>query len=250
MVEFVPLRCSRQALAHRDRPLNVDIFAAKYDRNGLFVWATRAGGTDFDLVGRIQRLVPSFGGGDDVVGIGLPDERLGVPIVGVDESVEGGLQGDERGEDAAFEPPFGEHGEEGLDCVELGTRRGCEVKHPARMAGEPLLHLGLLVGAVVVEDDWIPAAMRCFRSCIDGQLADRTMRTRHRFAPERPSGKMALDRMIRQVPGRRYRLCNEPLGTHQGRQRERTPVIAGARSRDARLEHLTTSIIRFSLGQN
>ena len=30
---------------------------------------------------------------------------------------------------------------------------GREVKDPARMAGEPLAHLGLLVGAVVVEHD-------------------------------------------------------------------------------------------------
>ena len=46
----------------------------------------------------------------------------------LDEAVDGGLQGDEGGEDAAFRPALGELGEEGLDRVEPGTRRGCEVK--------------------------------------------------------------------------------------------------------------------------
>ena len=53
----------------------------------------------------------------------------------------------------AFQAAFGELGEEGLDRVEPGTRRGCEVKDPPRMANEPLPHFGLLMGAVVVEDD-------------------------------------------------------------------------------------------------
>jgi len=39
-------------------------------------------------------LVPFFGGGDDGVGIGLPDERLGGAVVRLDEGVDGGLQGD------------------------------------------------------------------------------------------------------------------------------------------------------------
>jgi hypothetical protein len=66
-------------------------------------------------------LVPSFGGGDDSVGIGLPEERLGVLIVGVDEAVDSRLQRHKRVEDAAFEPPFGELGEEGLERVEPGA---------------------------------------------------------------------------------------------------------------------------------
>ena len=42
------------------------------------------------------------------VGVGLPDERLGVIVVGLDEAVDRGLQVDQRVEDAAFEAPPGE----------------------------------------------------------------------------------------------------------------------------------------------
>jgi hypothetical protein len=60
----------------------------------------------------------SFGGGEDGVGIGFPNERLGVAVVGLDELVDGRLQRDEGREHAAFEPAFGERSEHGLDGVE------------------------------------------------------------------------------------------------------------------------------------
>ena len=98
-------------------------------------------------------MVPSFGGGDDGLGVGLPDERLGLTVVRRDEAVDGLLQGDHRGEHAAFELALGELGEQGLDRVQPGARGGGEVEDPARVPGQPAPHFGVLVGAVVVEDD-------------------------------------------------------------------------------------------------
>jgi hypothetical protein len=47
-------------------------------------------------------LVPSVDGGDDFVGIGSPDEWLGIMIGLGNESVDGGLELDERSEDTAL----------------------------------------------------------------------------------------------------------------------------------------------------
>src|SRR4051812_28357746 len=105
------------------------------------------------LVDGIQRLVPAYDGGDDLVGVCGPGEGLGV-MVGLGEiAVDGGLEVDDRAEDAAFQAPLGEGGEEGLDRVEPRAGGGREVEGEAGMAGEPGEHLRLLVGGVVVEDD-------------------------------------------------------------------------------------------------
>ena len=70
-----------------------------------------------------------------------------------EEAVDGGLEVDERAEDAALEAAPGELGEEALDGVEPGARGRGEVEGPARVPGEPGADLGVLVGGVVVEDD-------------------------------------------------------------------------------------------------
>ena len=106
----------------------------------------------FDLVDRIQHLVPSFDGGDDAVRIGGPDEGLRFCVVLADEAVDGGLEVDDGAEDAALEPALGELGEEAFDGVEPGAGCRHEVEGPARVAVEPLAHLGVLVRGVVVED--------------------------------------------------------------------------------------------------
>ena len=74
------------------------------------------------LVDQIQRLVPAAHRGDDLVGIGGPDERLGLPVGLGEEAVDGGLQVDDRGEHAAFQPAVGELGEEALDGIQPGGR--------------------------------------------------------------------------------------------------------------------------------
>jgi len=98
-------------------------------------------------------LEPSVSSGDDVIGVGAPDERPRVlGIVFTDEAVDGGLQIDDGMEDAVLEPAPGEFGEEAFDGVEPRARGRREVEAPARMAGEPGADLVLLVRRVVVED--------------------------------------------------------------------------------------------------
>ena len=74
-------------------------------------------------------------------------------VVGLgDVSVDGRLKRDEGMEHAAFEPLLGELGEEALDRVHPRGRCRREVEREARMASEPLDHLGMLVGGIVVQD--------------------------------------------------------------------------------------------------
>jgi hypothetical protein len=98
-------------------------------------------------------LVPTSDGGNDFVGISGPHEGFGV-IVGLSEkAVDGGLQIDDRSEDAAFEVASGQLGEEALDGIEPGGRGRDEMEDEARMPTEPGANLAMLVGSVIVEDD-------------------------------------------------------------------------------------------------
>jgi len=60
-------------------------------------------------------LEPSGSCGDDFVGIGFPNEGLGLGIVLGDQAVDGGLQVDDAMEHAMLQSPAGEFGEEALD---------------------------------------------------------------------------------------------------------------------------------------
>ena len=62
--------------------------------------------------------MPAPDGGDDVVWICFPDERAWFLVMLVDEAVDGGLQVDDGVEDAVFQAPSGELGEEAFDGVE------------------------------------------------------------------------------------------------------------------------------------
>src|ERR1700730_13118398 len=64
----------------------------------------------------------------------------------------GGLQLDNRCEDATLEALSGEPGKPTVDRVGPGARRRGEVEGDAGMACEPAAHLGVLVGSIVVED--------------------------------------------------------------------------------------------------
>ena len=97
--------------------------------------------------------MPAPDGGDNLIGIGLPDKRPGFLIMLFDEAVDGGLESDDGVKHAAFQPSVGQLGEEALDGVQPGTRRRHEVEGPARMPGKPGADLGLFMGGVVVEDD-------------------------------------------------------------------------------------------------
>ena len=96
--------------------------------------------------------MPASDGGDDFVGVGGPGEGGGLQVVLFKESVDGGLQIDDRSKHAALESALGERGEEAFDGVEplAGCRR--EVEDEPLVASEPLEHLGMLVSGVIVED--------------------------------------------------------------------------------------------------
>ncbi len=104
------------------------------------------------LVDRIQHLVPAPDGGDDFIGVGGPGEGRGLPIVLFEESIDGGLQIDDRSEYAALESALGERGEEAFDGVEPRAGRRREVEDEPLVPSEPLEHFGMLVGGVIVED--------------------------------------------------------------------------------------------------
>ena len=71
-------------------------------------------------------------GGDEAIGVSSPDE--GVIGIGFGEgAIDGGLQFDDRSEDAPLEPPSGQPREQSLDRIEPGARFGGEVKDEARM---------------------------------------------------------------------------------------------------------------------
>ena len=70
----------------------------------------------------------------------------------LDVAVDGGLKVDDRVEHTAFEAAARERREEALDGVDPGAGLWREVEDPARMASEPSLNLGVLVGGVVVDD--------------------------------------------------------------------------------------------------
>ena len=98
-------------------------------------------------------MVPAPDGGDDLVGIGGPDERFGIVIGLGEESPYSGLEIDERAEHAALEPSLAELGEETLDGIEPGGRFRRVMEHKTGMAIEPSPDFGVLVAAVIVEDD-------------------------------------------------------------------------------------------------
>ena len=122
--------------------------------------------------------MPAFDGSDDFAWVGGPGEWLGVSVRLVEESVDGGLEIDDRPEDAALEASFGEFGEEALDGIEPGRRGWRVVEDEARMALEPGADLRMLVRGIVVEDDVDDLANRhlaCVRR-IEDPLSDPSVR--------------------------------------------------------------------------
>lgn len=69
-----------------------------------------------------------------------------------DVAADGVLEVGDGFEDAASDAPAGDNGEEVFDGVEPGGGGGGEMEHPARMVGEPLSDLGVLVRSVIVGD--------------------------------------------------------------------------------------------------
>ena len=97
-------------------------------------------------------MLPASDSGEDAIGVGGPDEGLGVGIGFLDEAVDGGLKVDNGSEDATFEAASGQFGEEAFDSIEPGCGCWGEVERPARMACQPLAHFWVLVGRIIVDD--------------------------------------------------------------------------------------------------
>ena len=82
-------------------------------------------------------MVPTFDGGDDFVGIGGPHEGFGVIVGFLQEAVDGGLEIDNRAEDAAFEAAVGQLSEEALDRIEPRGRGRGVMEDKAGVSVEP-----------------------------------------------------------------------------------------------------------------
>ena len=62
--------------------------------------------------------MPSPDGGNDLLGVGAPDEGSGLLVMLLDEPIDSGLKVDDGVEDAVFQATTGQLGEEALDRVE------------------------------------------------------------------------------------------------------------------------------------
>jgi len=96
--------------------------------------------------------VPPPDSGDDFVWVCGPGEGFRIIVSLRDEAVDGGLEFDNAPEDTALQSLLGQFGEEALDSVEPRARGRREVEGETRVPIEPLTHLRMLMGGVVVED--------------------------------------------------------------------------------------------------
>src|SRR3546814_17562467 len=95
-------------------------------------------------------MVPAADCGDDLVGIGSPDEGLWIIVGFGEEAIDGGLEVDDRAEDAAFQASVCEICAVSLDSVEPARRGGGEVEDAAGMAAEHGTALRVVVNGDVV----------------------------------------------------------------------------------------------------
>lgn len=99
-------------------------------------------------------MVPTPDDGDDLIGVGGPDEGPGAVLGLGDEALDGSLEINEQRKGAALEPSPGKPGGEALDGIEPGGRFRRLMVHDAGMSIEPRPDLEVvLVAAVIVEDD-------------------------------------------------------------------------------------------------
>ena len=91
--------------------------------------------------------MPAPDGGDDFVGICDPLEGFRLGVVVIEEAVDGGLEVGDGPEDATLETALGQDGKKAFDRIEPGGRGRGEVECSARMARQPSVHRGMLVGA-------------------------------------------------------------------------------------------------------
>src|SRR6476659_9049094 len=94
--------------------------------------------------------------GQDGIGVLGPEKRFAALVPAVDEAADGIDELADGVEAAAADRLAGDDSEEDLHQVQPGSRRRGEVQRDPRVAGQPGLDLGVLVGGVVVADDVQP----------------------------------------------------------------------------------------------
>ena len=97
-------------------------------------------------------MLPAFDSGEDAFWVGGPDEGLGIGVCLSDKAVDSDLEVNDRSEHAALQTTARELGEEAFDRIEPGCGGRGEVERPARIPSQPLVHLRMLVGRIVVDD--------------------------------------------------------------------------------------------------
>ena len=90
--------------------------------------------------------------GEDVGGLGRPDERFRRALVISQIGFDGDKQFVEALEDAAAESIDGKFAAKAFDPVQPANRRGSVVDREARVVGPPAAILLVLLGGVVVDD--------------------------------------------------------------------------------------------------
>ena len=69
-------------------------------------------------------MVPASDSGDDLVGIGGPDEGFGIVIGLGEEAFDGSVEIEERSEDALLQSPLGQLGEEAFHGIKQDADLG------------------------------------------------------------------------------------------------------------------------------
>ena len=96
--------------------------------------------------------MPAFDGHDYLVRVSGPGEGLWRLVCFGDEAIDSGQQIDHRSEDASLQLPLGQLDEVSLHGAESGAGGRREVEGGALVPSKPSMHLGVLMGGVIVED--------------------------------------------------------------------------------------------------
>src|ERR1035437_312118 len=105
----------------------------------------REGAAGLDL---LQALAAAFDFGEDILGLGLPDERLGVTIPRCDECLDGANQVGDADKAATAHRLAGQIPEPAFDQIEPTGAGRNEMHLEARVPGQPTLDLRTFLGAV------------------------------------------------------------------------------------------------------
>src|SRR5215208_4559467 len=99
-----------------------------------------------------ELLAGSFDFHEDIIGLGSPDKRSGILVVGLEILLECGDEFWQTMKDAASQAFDREVSEEALHHIEPRGAGRSEMQIEAWMLGQPCFDLGVLMGRVVIQD--------------------------------------------------------------------------------------------------